>query len=309
MINISNLSKTYGTQQVLNGLSLEIPTGETVALLGGNGAGKSTLIKILSGLISYDSGEINLEGTPYQAFFQQVANKAKIGIVPQETALYATLSVAQNLSFWGRLYGLSQSDINSRIRYYLGMLELEGLKDKKVENLSIGQQKIISLLSGILHDPILLFLDEPTVGIDILHKEKIYAFIRALKAKGITIIYTTHNFSEIPKICDQIAILKGGIINDYGTEQELIAKYNLDHSVEIQTEQLFYNSTDLPLHRFSTQGIEVQLKKANLIGLYGQKSGLLLPEIIRALHDQQIKITHLQINQPTLENIFIEAHN
>lgn len=309
MIQIKNMTKAYGKQAVLKGLSLEVFPGESLALLGVNGAGKSTLIKILSGLIPFDSGEVLMEGQPRNLFFGQAANKAKVGIVPQETALYDTLTVAQNISFWGRLYGLSQQDINGRMRYYLGLLDLEDTKGKKLQDLSIGQQKIISLLCGILHEPSLLFLDEPTVGIDMLNKEKIYTFIHELKKKQITIIYTTHNFSEIPRICDRVAILKNGVISDLGTEQELIAQYHLHHSVEVHLETPVTDTNELPVSLLAFTDADFQLKDRTCLAWYGAGVSAALPSILGTLQLHGIRVTEIKINQPTLENIFIEAHH
>ena len=174
-----------------------------------------------------------------------------------------------------------------------------------MHTLSIGQQKIISLLCGILHEPDILFLDEPTVGIDIIHKEKIYAFIQELKQKDITIIYTTHNFSEIPRICDQVAILKEGIISDYGTEQELIAKYQLHHAVEV--------TVDAPV--LDTEGLSEAIphvafyqKTATCLAWGGRDATSLLPKIIALVQSKGYKVMDVHIHQPTLENIFIEAH-
>lgn len=308
MITVTNLNKSYGDNQVLNDLSIAIPSQETIALLGTNGAGKSTLIKILSGLLPYNNGDINIDGQDYNSFLSSNTNKSKIGVVPQEMALYETLTVRQNLNFWAKLYGLPKQKVNEKITHYLQLLDLEHLKNKKLNTLSIGQQKIVSLLCGIIHDPSILFLDEPTVGIDILHKEKIYAFINDLKTRGITIIYTTHNFSEIPKICDKIAILKDGKINDFGTEQTLIAKYKLNQSIDIQIESdLLVGS--LPLGSFKEKGVDVNLKKDRVLSIKGKQPSLVLPDILRTLFDNKIRVDHLKINQPSLENIFIQAHN
>lgn len=309
MIQIQGITKSYGKHAVLKGLSLEIHAGETLALLGVNGAGKSTLIKILSGLIGFDSGEVYMEGQPRQTFFKQASNKAKIGIVPQEMAMYETLTVAQNMAFWGSLYGLSPKDINGRMRYYLGLLELEDVKGKKLQDLSIGQQKIVSLLCGILHEPALLFLDEPTVGIDILNKEKVYAFVHELKKKDITIIYTTHNFSEVPRICDRVAILKDGVISDLGTEQELIAQYHLHHSVEVYLDAPISAASELPVSLMAYTDADLHIKEPHCLAWHGPGASAALPSILGTLHLHDIRVAEIKINQPTLENIFIEAHH
>jgi len=308
MINVTNLNKSYGKHLVLDDFSIAIPAHETVALLGTNGAGKSTLIKILSGLLAFDNGGVEIEGQDYNHFFSNNKNKLKIGVVPQEMALYDTLTVRQNLNFWASVYGLSSREIKEKISYYLRLLDLEELVNKKLNTLSIGQQKIISLLCGIIHDPTILFLDEPTVGIDILHKEKIYAFINDLKSKGITIIYTTHNFAEVPKICDQIAILKDGKINDFGTEQALISKYNLEQTIDIEIDSQRL-TTELPLTGLKEKGIDIELKKEKVLTFQGKQLGLVLPDILKTLYENKIKIGNLKFNQPSLENIFIQAHN
>lgn len=307
MITITDLYKSFGTQQVLNDLSITIPINKTIALLGMNGAGKSTLIKILSGLISFDEGSIHFDNIAYKQFFKKTNNKRKIGVVPQEIALYQSLTVKQNLVFWAQLYDLPNKEIKAKIEHYLQLLDLKTIERKKVNMLSIGQQKIVSLLAGILQDPIMLFLDEPTVGIDIIHKEKIYAFINDLKKKGITIVYTTHNFSEIPKICDEIAILKEGKIKDLGTEQALITKYKLDPTISISLEQKL--QSDGVLNNFQNKGIDIFLEKEKLLLVQGQQANKMLPDILKFLNEKQITTTHLKVEQPSLEQIFFQAHN
>ena len=302
-ISIQNICKSFGDKQVLNDLSLEIKNQDSIALIGKNGAGKSTLVKLIAGLMKADSGTISYGGVSPEVFFKSAHQN--IGIVPQDMALYEQLSVMENLKFWGRLYKMPKRELVAGVKYYLQHLGLESIQHKRVNVLSIGQRKIVSLLCAIIHQPKLLFLDEPTVGIDLFNKEQIFDFIDELKNNGITLIFTTHTFSEIPRICEKIAILKDGQIADFGTEQSLYAKYELDTQIQIAISK--GQMTDYFIGQLNGKGIKAY-KTANNEIIVANKNSATFPELIGLLHAQDNEISNIQFTPPSLENIFIESH-
>ncbi|MBK1440803.1 ABC transporter ATP-binding protein [Parapedobacter sp. ISTM3] len=222
-IRIHQLSKHYrgSDRYALKDLSLSINRNEVFGLLGPNGAGKTTLISILCGMIAPTSGEWWLNGLSHRKNRRKI--QQQIGIVPQEYALYPTLSAEENLYYFGSLYGLSSLDLRQRIREGLHRVGLADFAHKPIKTFSGGMQRRVNLLAGILHRPNVLFLDEPTVGVDVQSKEVIMALLHELNAQGTTIIYSSHHLNEAQHFCTRIAIIDDGRIVVEGKPQQLIA--------------------------------------------------------------------------------------
>lgn len=224
LLCIENLTKRYkhAGHPVLNGLSFSVNSGEIYGFLGPNGAGKSTTVKILSGLISYDQGNISIMGKNITDHRKEL-NK-HIGIVPQDIALFPTLTATENLKIFGGIYGIENRILNKRIAYLLNLFGLEDHKNKKVDYYSGGMKRRINLIVGILHEPNLLLLDEPTVGIDVQSKNVIIENLQLLNSYGTTILYTSHNMEEAQQFCTKVGIIDEGKIIAEGTPDELIGK-------------------------------------------------------------------------------------
>lgn len=222
-IRVDHLSKRYSgsNQYALKELSLSIKKGEIFGLLGPNGAGKTTLISILSGMMKPTSGELWLNDLNYRQHRRKI--QCHIGIVPQEYALYPTLTAVENLYYFGSLYGLSSSDLKQRIREGLQRVGLTDFAKKPVKTFSGGMQRRVNILAGILHRPNALFLDEPTVGVDVHSKEVIMELLKELNAAGTTIIYSSHHLNEAQHFCTKIAIIDEGKIVVEGQPQQLIS--------------------------------------------------------------------------------------
>ena len=222
IIEINNLYKKYKNAEdfSVNDISLSISKEEIYGILGPNGAGKTTLISMLSGLIKPTSGSFYINGLSPKKNSNQF--KQIIGIVPQEYALYPTLTAKENLLFWGSLYGLNQKNLNQKIDESLELMGLSKFADKKVEQFSGGMKRRCNLLAGTLHNPKVLFLDEPTVGVDVQSKKAIIDYLQDLNKKGTCIIYTSHHLSEAEEFCTQIAIIDHGKIHATGSPKELI---------------------------------------------------------------------------------------
>ena len=223
IIRIRNLSKRYAgsDRYALKDLSLSIGKGEIFGLLGPNGAGKTTLISTLCGMIKPTSGELWFNNLDYRQHGRKV--QRQIGVVPQEYALYPTLTAAENLYYFGSLYGLSSRDLTHRITDGLHRVGLSEFAKKPIKTFSGGMQRRVNLLAGTLHQPNVLFLDEPTVGVDVHSKEVIMALLHELNAQGTTIIYSSHHLNEAQHFCTRIAIIDEGKIVVEGKPEQLIA--------------------------------------------------------------------------------------
>lgn len=218
---LTDIVKTYphAPKPALDHVDLLIEEGESFGLLGPNGAGKTTLISILSGLVIPESGSV-------QVFNEKpVKKKLAIGLVPQEIALYPSLTARENLFYFGILYGIEKSLLMDKIDFWLSKLGLDNQHSKRVSNFSGGMKRRLNLIAALLHDPKLLILDEPTVGIDIHSKMIILEQLGILNQEGLTLIYTSHQFEEAEKICNTIAILDEGKICWKGTQKDLIAHH------------------------------------------------------------------------------------
>lgn len=222
IIQIESLSKKYKNAEMysLNNVSLNINEGQIFGLLGPNGAGKTTLISMLCGLVKPTSGHFTIDGLDYQHHSSKI--KKIIGVVPQEYALYPTLTARENLLYFGSMYGLKGSDLKDKVIEALDLLGLLKFADKQVQTFSGGMKRRVNLIAGILHKPKVLFLDEPTVGVDVHSKTAIIDYLKVLNQNGTTIIYTSHHLAEAEDFCTQIAILDQGQIYAQATPSALI---------------------------------------------------------------------------------------
>ncbi|MGG5576668.1 ABC transporter ATP-binding protein [Myroides sp. C15-4] len=222
IIDIQKLYKQYKGADFfsIEAVSLQINKGDFIGVLGPNGAGKTTLLSMLYGLVKPTSGMLSIEGKTYQQ--NERAIKRIIGVVPQEYALYPTLSAYENLVFLGSMYGLKGKELKQKIQYYLDYLGLAAFAHKKIDTFSGGMKRRVNLIAGILHHPTILFLDEPTVGVDLQSRLLIVSFLKELNAKGTTIIYTSHHLHEVQELCTSIAIINQGKIFALGTSEDLM---------------------------------------------------------------------------------------
>jgi ABC-2 type transport system ATP-binding protein len=239
LIEIADLAKVYrgAPRPALDGLSLSVRPGAFFGLLGPNGAGKSTLISILCGLLAPTRGTVRVLGADVRAEPERV--KAAIGLVPQDLALYPTLTARENLEFFGRMQGLSGARLRERVTACLAIARLEALAGRRTETFSGGLKRRLNLAIGLIHEPRLLILDEPTVGIDPQSRHFIHESLRALHAAGLTLVYTTHYMDEAEQLCDDIAIIDHGRILARGTLPELLRTHR-DGAIEVHLE------SDLP---------------------------------------------------------------
>ena len=221
-IEIKSLTKRYkgAPKNSLNSVSLEIQEGDKFGILGPNGAGKTTLISIMCGILEASSGGVEYLRNGASASFKMM--QVEIGFVPQEYALYQELTAVQNLEYFGAMYNLSKATIAARTTELLEILGLSHVANHKVGTFSGGMKRRVNLAIGVIHEPSILFLDEPTVGVDVQSKVAILKFLNALNEGGTTIIYTSHHLSEAQEFCNRIALIDQGRIILQGAMDSLL---------------------------------------------------------------------------------------
>jgi len=222
MLTLTNIRKAFGKTVAVDGLSLSVEKGELFGLLGPNGAGKSTTVSLAVGLLQPDEGTITIEGLGDPA---NPAVRQHIGVATQSVALYDLLSGEENLRFFGRVYRLSGAALAKRVAWCLDFVGLTDRKDDAIAGYSGGMKRRLNLAVALVHDPHLLLLDEPTVGVDPQSRNKIFENIEALHADGRTIIYTTHYMEEAARLCQRVAIVDTGKLLALGTVADLVATH------------------------------------------------------------------------------------
>lgn len=222
IIQVESLTKTFegADKSAVDGVSLSIHKNEIFGLLGPNGAGKTTTISILCGLYSASNGKVEIDGQNPKSNIDHI--KQVIGVVPQDIALYQTLSARENLNFYGAMYGLHGKDLKDKIELWLNNFGLIESADKRLSTYSGGMKRRVNLIAGILHNPKILFLDEPTVGVDVQSRNVIIEHLKELNKGGMTIIYTSHHMEEAEHFCSRVAIIDYGKIIVEGSPKELI---------------------------------------------------------------------------------------
>jgi len=298
MIQVSNLSKSFDNIQAVKNISFSINKGEIFGLLGPNGAGKSTTINMMSTIIKSDNGDIFINGNDVK----QNPNICKqlIGVVPQEISLYDDFSAYDNLMFWGSLYKIPVKELKQKI---LEILELIGLLDRKddlIKTYSGGMKRRINIAAALLHKPEILFMDEPTVGVDPQSRNRIFEIIETLNQQGITIIYTTHYMEEVERLCNRIAIIDAGEIIAQGTQAELQQHSNVKEAVEIA----FQSISETQIEQLKEQ-LELKISQNNLKLIFECEVNKDLSNIISVCNNNNLKIEDIVVKKVNLEAIFL----
>ena len=300
MLEVNSLTKRYGKLVAVSGVSFRADSGQTIGLLGPNGAGKTTTVSIIAGLLSPDSGEVLIEGKQVKSDTDPV--KLKIGLVPQDMALYDQLTARDNLNFFAALYSISGAKAKQAIDNALNLVGLSDRAADKVKTFSGGMKRRLNLAAALLHDPQILLLDEPTVGVDPQSRNAIFDNLEALKKRGKTLIYTTHYMEEAERLCDRIIIIDHGKVIANDTLQGLhkllpitnVIAIDLDAADGFKPEQML----TLP-----------EVKSAALtqgtlrIGVHDLSRGA--PVVLRWLSENGHSYHHVASEQPDLETVFL----
>lgn len=243
MIQVNNLKKSYGQLLAVDGISFTVAKGEAFGFLGPNGAGKTTTISMILGALRPDSGTIEVDGV---ADPTQPESRMHMGAAPQSLALYEDMTADENLAFFGRLYRLTGKKLSSRVDWALEFAGLTGRRKDRIKTYSGGMQRRLNLVCGIMHDPPVILMDEPTVGIDPQSRNQIYESIESLKKMGRTLIYTTHYMEEAQRLCDRVAIVDQGKILALDTVDGLIKSYGGDSTLEVEFTKVPADTSRLP---------------------------------------------------------------
>ncbi len=226
IITVKQLVKLYkgSHEEALKGIDLFITEGDFLGLLGPNSAGKTTIISILCGLLKITQGEVFVNNVDVKKYPAKI--KRLIGLIPQELALYPTLTVKENLKYFGSLHGIHGVELQARVEECLAVVELHSHANKIISKCSGGIKRRVNLVSGLIHNPMIVFLDEPTLGVDAQSRNLIFEYLKMLNDKGMTLIYTTHYMEEAQNLCSKVIIIDDGNIVENGVPAELIEKYS-----------------------------------------------------------------------------------
>ncbi len=298
MINVSNLRKTFDTIDALKDISFIIQQGECYGMLGPNGAGKTTTISIMSTIVEPNDGEVRIAG--YDLKKNPLECKKNIGVVTQEIALYNELSAYDNLLFWGGLYNVPKPELTKRIDETINLLGLAERKNDKVKTYSGGMKRRINIASALLHRPHVLFMDEPTVGIDPQSRNLIFEVVEKLHKDGMTIVYTTHYMEEAERLCDRIGIIDNGEIIAQGTLDELRTSGSMKETVVIS----FTNLSDERFNIIANFWNDLQ-RFEDTIHFYSMNIQHDLSKIILKCSEFDLDIKHIDIRKINLETIFL----
>ncbi len=295
-----DLHKRYGTVVAVDGVSLTLQPGQVLGLLGPNGAGKSTTIAMLSGLRTPDQGRVLVAGQPLQPTSR--ALKARLGLVPQELALYPDLTGRENLRFFGRIYGLRGRALEARVAEVLAQVGLAPYADRLARTYSGGMQRRLNFAAGLLHRPQVLFLDEPTVGVDPQSRNAIYDLVTDLAAQGTAILYTTHYMEEAQRLCQRVAIMDAGRIIAEGAPQDLVERLGgglLRLRVDPE-----HTATLVRLARALPQVRGVHRQDGMVLVEAAHPQATLL-RLLQQVQQTDLHLRHLEILEANLEAVFL----
>ncbi len=303
ILTVLDLHKKFGNFEAVKGVSFSVEKGESFGLLGPNGAGKSTIINMITGLFPPTSGTILVKDLDIVKKTKQA--QKWIGVVPQEIALYQSMSARENLKFWGRMYGLSGSALEKSVD---NVLEIIGLTDRakdKVEAFSGGMKRRVNIGAAILHRPELLIMDEPTVGIDPQSRNHILETVKNLNDEGITIIYTSHYMEEVEYLCSRIGIIDHGQLIACGTLPELRETIGDQSRIILSAEkEESWNDQYSQTLKENFPGRHFQINGKQLI-LFDKEPQKILGNFIESVSKFGVKITSVEIVEPNLESVFL----
>jgi ABC-2 type transport system ATP-binding protein len=300
ILNAQDLKKSYGEIEAVKGISLQVARGEVFGLLGPNGAGKTTTISMLTGLLEPTGGQIIVDGLDLKTHTNEV--KAKLGLVPQELALYPTLSARQNLTFFGRIYGLKGTELKQRVDEVLDMIGLTERADEAIEKYSGGMKRRVNIGAGLLHTPDILFLDEPTVGVDPQSRNAIFESVEALNRAGMSVIYTTHYMEEAQRLCHRVAIVDEGELIALDTPTALIRSLGGGVVIIGVTEAA---PDDLADQIAQVSSVKAATRTDGQIKVETQRLQEALMGTLDITNQLDVRITSLDILEPNLESVFL----
>ncbi|MFN2283835.1 MAG: ABC transporter ATP-binding protein [Anaerolineae bacterium] len=324
ILEVDNLVKKFGDHMAVKGVSFSVEEGEVFGLLGPNGAGKTTAISMLTGILEPTDGTARIGGFDLKADLDEV--KKINGLVPQDLALYPTLSARANLNFFGQIYGLHGKDLKERVEDVLRIVSLTDRANDTVEKYSGGMKRRVNIAAGLIHSPRLFFLDEPTVGVDPQSRNHIFeSVLRLNRERGMSIIYTSHYMEEVELLCNRVAIMDQGEIIAMDTIKNLIAMLGggvIKVGVPQVDDALLTQMSALPAVKDATlmpqpiapplateEDVEQKegttLTTSPIVKVVAESSQEAIINVIRFLNQQNLQLTSLEILEPNLESVFL----
>lgn len=300
MLQARGLVKRFDDLVAVDGVSFSIATGETYGLLGPNGAGKTTSISMIAGLLEGDAGEVTVNGERITT--RSTAGKGDIGLVPQDLAIYPDLTGAENLSFFGRLYGMGGDGLPRRVAQVLEVIGLADRRDDLVKEYSGGMKRRLNIGIGLLHEPQLLILDEPTVGVDPQSRNAILESVESLSDEGMAVLYTTHYMEEAERLCDRVAIIDEGKVQAEGTRRELVALVGEKDRVSIS------GSGDLSRAAEAVRaigGVTEASASDHQLHVLADEASSILSALLTCISESGGHISSVEVVEPNLEAVFL----
>jgi ABC-2 type transport system ATP-binding protein len=300
VIEVKDLQKSYGDLLAVDRVSFSVGAGRVFGLLGPNGAGKSTTISCLSGLLKPSAGSVRVGG--YDMARDAAKAKASLGIVPQELAIYEDLSARDNLAYWGAAYGLKGSSLKHRVDHVLNRIGLTDRADEQPKTYSGGMKRRLNFGCGLVHEPRILLLDEPSVGVDPQSREHLFDLVREEKAKGTCVLYTTHYMEEAEKLCDELAIIDHGKIIAAGTLKELQSEFGGNDIIHL--------SGTFDPSRLESVVAELNANVLTLdtevLMITIREGARNLPEVLHKISATGADIRDTRLSEPNLESLFLK---
>jgi ABC-2 type transport system ATP-binding protein len=302
ILEVQQLVKKYGDKVAVNGISFDIQAGEIFSLLGPNGAGKTTTISVLSTLYVPTAGDAVIGG--HSVVKEPMAVRNLIGVVPQDLALYEDLTARENLAFWGQMYNLSGKALNARIDQVLEQIGLKERAKQRVKTFSGGMKRRVNIGVGLLHQPRLLFMDEPTVGIDPQSRRAILDSVKDLNRQGMTVLYTTHYMEEAQELSDRVGIIDHGDLIALGTQGELTRQVGEYEALQLHISEM----DDSEALAQALRGVEGVVRADvidHTITLITPEAEKILAPVVSRANERGIRIHTVTIQEPNLEAVFL----
>jgi ABC-2 type transport system ATP-binding protein len=301
LVEVKDLTKRFGKLTAVDGVHFSIPSGEAFGLLGPNGAGKTTTVSMMCGLAVPSAGDVVIDG--HSILHDPMAVRRVIGVVPQDIALYPTLSARENLTFFARMQDVPRDTLASRVDAVLDIVQLADRQKDRVETYSGGMKRRINIAVGLLNQPRLLILDEPTVGVDPQSRNSILETLKELNRQGMTLLYTSHYMEEVEFLCTHIAIMDHGKVIADGTQQDLRLQAG---NKDIISVQLVHEADSAVRDRLAAlPGVDTVELRDKLIRIATNQGRSLLAGVISTLDDAGCPVSTIDVNEPNLEDLFL----
>ncbi len=301
ILDVKDLKKSFGKNHAVRGISFMVAPGEIFGILGPNGAGKSTTLSLIAGLLRPDGGRVLIGD--YDLHLEPQNAKKMIGIVPQEPALYPMLSAEENLRFWGTINGLRPGDLANSVKRVLDIVGLSTRARDRVNTFSGGMKRRLNIAAGLIHQPRLLIMDEPTVGIDPQSRNHILETVANLRDNDMSIVYTSHYVEEVEHLCDRVAIMDHGHLIKEGTLTDL-----LSHGHRHQTLHLHLHGSSKTLQDLIAQlpGVEQVLTENGHMRINAVEAEPIMPNVLQLVKQSGASISNIRLEKPNLESLFLQ---